>query len=202
MMFLTTTAIEIDEELLNRCLVLTRRRGPRADRRRSTALQRDAADARGPAARGRDATRSCALHQNAQRLLRPLAVVNPFARRADLPRRPDAHAARSREVPDADPTPSRCCTSTSGRCKTVSTSGQAIEYIEVTREDIALANRLAHEVLGRTLDELPPQTRRLLDALVALTLRAERAQAGRCSARGALHAARTCATRPAGATRS
>jgi DNA primase len=26
--------------------------------------------------------------------------------------------------------------------------------------DIALANRLAHEVLGRSLDELPPQTRR------------------------------------------
>ena len=25
-----------------------------------------------------------------------------------------------------------------------------------------MANRLAHEVLGRSLDELPPQTRRLL----------------------------------------
>jgi len=37
-----------------------------------------------------------------------------------------------------------------------------IEYIEVTLEDIALANRLAHEVLGRSLDELPPQTRRVL----------------------------------------
>jgi hypothetical protein len=35
-------------------------------------------------------------------------------------------------------------------------------YIEVTVGDIALANRLAHEVLGRTLDELAPQTRRLL----------------------------------------
>jgi hypothetical protein len=28
--------------------------------------------------------------------------------------------------------------------------------------DIALANRIAHDVLGRSLDELPPQTRRLL----------------------------------------
>ncbi len=28
--------------------------------------------------------------------------------------------------------------------------------------DIALANQLAHEVLGRSLDELPPQTRRVL----------------------------------------
>ena len=32
---------------------------------------------------------------------------------------------------------------------------------------IATANRLSHEVLGRTLDELPPQTRRLLTALHA-----------------------------------
>lgn len=28
-----------------------------------------------------------------------------------------------------------------------------------------LANRLAHDILGRTLDELPPQTRRLLELL-------------------------------------
>jgi hypothetical protein len=40
--------------------------------------------------------------------------------------------------------------------------GQELEYIEVTLDDIATANRLAHEVLGRSLDDLPPQTRRLL----------------------------------------
>ncbi len=46
--------------------------------------------------------------------------------------------------------------------KTVAHRGQALEYIEVTLDDIATANRLAHEVLGRSLDELPPQTKRLL----------------------------------------
>ena len=35
-------------------------------------------------------------------------------------------------------------------------------YIEVTLDDIATANRIAGEILGRTLDDLPPQTRRLL----------------------------------------
>jgi hypothetical protein len=35
-------------------------------------------------------------------------------------------------------------------------------YIEVTLDDVATANKLAAEVLGRSLDELPPQTRRLL----------------------------------------
>jgi hypothetical protein len=42
-------------------------------------------------------------------------------------------------------------------------SGQP--YIEVTLDDIALANELAPEVLGRSLDELPPQTRRLLGCI-------------------------------------
>jgi len=47
-------------------------------------------------------------------------------------------------------------------------------FIEVTLDDIAVANDLAHEVLGRSLDELPPQTRRLLltlDGMVTETCR-------------------------------
>ena len=46
--------------------------------------------------------------------------------------------------------------------------GQVIEYIEVTKDDIALATQLAHEVLGRTLDEMPPQTRKLLLLIQAM----------------------------------
>src|SRR3546814_13090241 len=42
---------------------------------------------------------------------------------------------------------------------------RTLRYIEVTESDIALANGLAHDVLGRTLDELPPQTRRLLTTI-------------------------------------
>jgi hypothetical protein len=51
--------------------------------------------------------------------------------------------------------------------KRVEHRGRVLPYIEVTKADIALANRIAHEVLGRTLDELPPQTRRLLGQLRA-----------------------------------
>lgn len=51
--------------------------------------------------------------------------------------------------------------------KTVQHKGKPVRYIEVVPADIRVANRLAHEVLGRTLDELPPQTRRLLTALHA-----------------------------------
>jgi len=45
--------------------------------------------------------------------------------------------------------------------------GGTLDYIAVTPEDIAIANRLAGVVLGRCLDDLPPQTRRILQALHA-----------------------------------
>ena len=55
--------------------------------------------------------------------------------------------------------------------RTVEENGEAIEYIEATLQDIAQANTLAHEVLGRSLDELPPQTRRVLARVIALVER-------------------------------
>lgn len=42
-----------------------------------------------------------------------------------------------------------------------------MEYIEATIADIEAANAIAHEVLGRSLDELPPQTRRVLASIVS-----------------------------------
>jgi hypothetical protein len=55
--------------------------------------------------------------------------------------------------------------------------GERVEYVEVTLDDIAIANRLAHEVLGRSLDELAPQTRRLLGLLDAMVREACERQA-------------------------
>ena len=46
-----------------------------------------------------------------------------------------------------------------------------MEYIEVTLSDVEQANAIAHEVLGRTLDELPPQTRKLLELIQCLVQR-------------------------------
>ena len=53
----------------------------------------------------------------------------------------------------------------------------ATRFIEVTRADIALANELAPEVLGRSLDELPPQTRRLL-GFIREVMQAKRKERG------------------------
>ena len=85
MMFLTTTAIDIDEELLNRCLVLTVNEEPRADAAPSTACSASSETLEGLLARQEGAV--LRLHRNAQRLLKPLAVVNPYARATDVPGR-------------------------------------------------------------------------------------------------------------------
>jgi DNA primase len=165
MLMLTTTAIDVDEELLNRCLVLSVDES-RAQTAAIHARQRQRQTLAGLLeGAGKEATQ--ALHHNAQRLLSSVAVVNPWADRltflADKTRTRRDHMKyltliraiallhqHQREV------------------KTVEHQGKTLSYIEVTKADIALANRLAHEVLGRTLDELPPQTRKLLNLIGAM----------------------------------
>ena len=72
--------------------------------------------------------------------------------------------------------------------KTLERAGKRIEYIEVTQSDIALANTLAHDVLGRSLDELPPQTRRVLARTdVRFTRRELRAACGMSDAAIRVH---------------
>jgi len=47
-------------------------------------------------------------------------------------------------------------------------NGREVEMLPVMIEDIEAANQIAPEVLGRSLDELPPQTRSLLDKIKTL----------------------------------
>jgi len=76
MIFLTTTAIEIDEELSNRCLVLTVGRKTGADARDPRAAEEAGDDRRAPPSHDRD--QILKRHKNAQRLLRPILVANPY----------------------------------------------------------------------------------------------------------------------------
>ncbi len=168
MIFLTTTAIELDEELLNRCLVLT----VNESREQTQAIQdrqRFEETLEGLlASQVRDDVLS--LHRNAQRLLKPLKVVNPYADRLtflnDKTRTRRDHLkylALIRTI------------ALLHQYQRETKRTQRHQYIEVTLEDIETANRLAHEVLGRTLDELPPQTRRLLSLIYEMV-------ADRCNA--------------------
>jgi hypothetical protein len=164
MLCLTTTAIDIDEELLNRCLVLTI--NETAEQTAAIqARQRSSRTLAGLQANVR-ADQVLAAHRAAQTLLRPLAVVNPFAE--SLTFASDRVRLRRDHVKYLALIDAIALLHQHQRTiETLNVNGAAVEYIEVTREDIVLANRLAHAVLGRSLDELPPQTRRVLAALSA-----------------------------------
>ena len=159
MIFLTTTAIHLDEELLNRCLVLS----VNEDREQTQAIhrvQREAQTLEGLLKR-RDRDAVLKVHRNAQRLLQPVFVANPYARELTF----QDSQIRTRRDHMKYLTLIRTIALLHQHQrprKTVEHRGRTVDYIEVTLDDIAVANRLAHEVLGRSLDELPPQTRRLL----------------------------------------
>jgi DNA primase len=167
MLFLTTTAIDVDEELENRCLVLTINES-REQTRLIQQRQRARRTLAGLMAQS-EAEVITQLHQHAQRLLRPLAVVNPYAEQLtfldDRTRTRRDHAKYLTLIESI-----ALLHQHQREVRAMQRGSQRIEYIEVTLEDIALANQLAHEVLGRSLDELPPQTRRVLGITEALVL--------------------------------
>jgi DNA primase catalytic core len=160
MIFLTTTAIDVDEELLNRCLVLT----VNEDRKQTQAIhraQREAQTLDGLLRkRKRDAVLK--LHRNAQRLLRPLTVVNEQAPELSFP----DSMTRTRRDHMKFLTLIHSITFLHQWQREVKTAtdedGKPFEYIEATSEDVELAKKLIHEVLGRSLDDVQAQTRGLL----------------------------------------
>jgi DNA primase catalytic core len=173
MLMMTTTAIDLDEELLNRCLVLTVDED-REQTRRIHALQREKRTLAG-LARREAKTAILATHQNAQRLLRALAVVNPYADRLTfLDDRTRTRRDHEKYLTLIDTI--ALLHQHQREVKAAHVAGRSVEYIEATLADIEAANAIAHEVLGRSLDELPPQTRRVLAMIVAHVH--ARAQAG------------------------
>ena len=159
MIFLTTTAHDVDEELLNRCIVLT----VNEDREQTRAIhrkQREAQTLEGLKSRMRQ-NKIVRLHRNAQRLLRPLPIV--IERLKDHPF-PDT-MTRTRRDHMKFLTLIQAITLLYQHQREIRTSaedGETLEYIEATGEDVKLAWELTNRVLVRSLDDVPPQTRRLL----------------------------------------
>ena len=158
-LLVTTTARDIDEELMNRCLVLAVDEG-REQTRAIHQLQRDKRTLEGLLAR-REKEALITLHQNAQRLLKPLDVLNPYARFLTFPDQ-TTRLRRDHEKYLTLIDTIAFIHQHQREVKTAHGGEQTMDYIEVRLTDIELANRIAHDVLGRSLDELPPQTRRLL----------------------------------------
>lgn len=155
MIFLTTTAPTLDDELQNRCVVLTVDES-REQTERIHALQREARTEAGLARKVRR-EELLALHRNAQRLLQPLPVFNPYAEKlrflSDQLRTRRDHEKYLLLI-DA------LAVLFQHQRERRTIAGR--ECIVASLDDIARANALAHEVLGRGLEDTPPQARRLL----------------------------------------
>jgi DNA primase len=159
---LTTTAAEIDYETASRFLILT----VDEDREQTRSIHdRQRQNETLAGILGKLETESIIKRQqNLQRMLKPLLVVNPYAPHltflADRLRTRRDHKKylaliRAIAFLHQYQRPK----------KTATHQGQKIEYIEATLADIDLANRLASEVLGHSLDEMAPATRRLLNLI-------------------------------------
>jgi post-segregation antitoxin (ccd killing protein) len=180
MIFLTTTTIDIDDELLNRCLVLSVDESA-AQTARIHERQRQARTLEGLLER--EARKDVlALWRDAQRLIRPLGVVNPFAGALTF----TSERTRTRRDHEKYLTlidSIALLHQHQREVKTRTVNERSVEYIEVQLTDIETANALAPEILGRSLDELPPQTRRLLNhirELVRAMMEKTKAPQGRC----------------------
>jgi DNA primase catalytic core len=158
MIFLTTTAQDVDEELLNRTIVLT----VNEEQEQTRAIhqkQREAQTIEGMWAQDERAE-IVHLHRNAQRLLRPLRVVNEQVQQTF----PDSMIRTRRDH-------QKFLTLISAiallhqhqrEIKRDTRKGKTLEYIEATADDLKLALQLVNEVLTPSLEELQAQTRRLL----------------------------------------
>ena len=162
MLFMTTTAIDIDEELMNRCLVLTVNES-REQTQAIHNMQRESRTLDG-LLRKQSKNKLITLHQNAMSLIKQVQIVNPYAQ--ELTFISDKTRTRRDHMKYLSLIDTIALLHQHQReIKSITRGEETISYIEVEKSDIAMANKLAHEVLGRSLDELPPQSRNLLNEI-------------------------------------
>jgi DNA primase len=162
---LTTTAAEIDQETASRFIFLTIDESPEMTARIHE-KQRRSRTLEGLAQKKKTET-IIRKHQSAQRLLKPVAVVNEFTPYLSYP---DTSLVTRRDhekylgLIDA----TAFLHQYQRKIQTMEIDGEPVEYIEVTLLDIDRANRIADEVLGRSLDELARPSRTLLEGILKM----------------------------------
>ncbi|HTW97640.1 MAG TPA: hypothetical protein VMD59_02625, partial [Acidimicrobiales bacterium] len=161
-LIMTTTAAELEEELANRLVVCSVDEG-RAQTRAVQVAQRRAETLEGLIER-EERTAVRALHHDAQRLLAPLAVVNPhapglsFTDRSTRSRRDHAKLLGLVRATALAHQHQR-------ERHQVEVGGRFVTYIEASASDVALAERLSGAFTDGSADELAPSTRRLLEVI-------------------------------------
>jgi DNA primase len=164
----TTTAGEIDEELQNRSVVLSVGEG-RDQTRAIHERQRRGHTLAGILA-GFERESIIRKHRNAHRLLRPVMVVNPFAAGLTFA---DSQVRHRRDHAKYLNLISAITFLHQHRREvhTVLRGEELVAYVETTEEDVRAANQLMTSVLAQSVDELAPQTRRLLSLVRELATR-------------------------------
>jgi DNA primase catalytic core len=158
-LMITTTEVELDYETSNRFITLTIDESKEMTER-ILQKQREQDTLEG-LIRKAETDLITKRHHNAQRLLRPLHVINPYAEHLTFP----AESLRARRDHKKYLGLIKAIAfihQYQREIKAVEHKGESLQYIEVTLEDIEKANHLAGEVLGRILDELSPPSRLLL----------------------------------------
>jgi DNA primase catalytic core len=152
----TTSAEAFDEETRSRFVLLTMDES-REQTRAILQRQRRRYSLEGVMERARS-EQVRRLHHNVQRMLKPLEVVNPYA---ELLTYPDDRLIHRREQKKylALINAIALLHQHQRETKRAADGDAEVEYVEVTLEDIELANELAGEVLTRSLDEVSPPVR-------------------------------------------
>jgi len=168
--FITTTDPEIDPETKSRFFVTSIDEG-RDQTRRILVFQRKRQTLDGLVG---DMAADLILkrHRNFQRLLKPLVIVNPFADqlaygddrlqgRRDQPKYLNLIKAVAFLRQMQPPSP-KGYGGQGSKIKYATRDGKQVAYIEIDVDDVRVANTLAHEILGKSLDELSRPGRSLL----------------------------------------
>jgi hypothetical protein len=156
---ITTTATELEGETASRFLFLTIDESAKmtcAIHR----MQRQAETLQGLVKKKRS-EHIVKKHHTAQRLLKPLAVVNPFTDYLSYPNRSIRTRRDHKKYLGLIRTIAYLF-QYQRKIKTVKVEGKPVAYIEVTLNDIDAANNLANQVLGQCLDELAQPSKTLL----------------------------------------
>ncbi|MGH8500843.1 MAG: hypothetical protein ACRERV_18815, partial [Methylococcales bacterium] len=104
------------------------------------------------------------LHHHAQRLIRPLSVVNPFVEYLSYPSEKLIHRREQKKYLSLINSIA-LLRQYQKEVKTANKDDLEIEYVEVELSDIALANELAEAVLSGAMDELAPPVRGMFEAI-------------------------------------
>jgi len=145
-LFVTTTSTDVDEETASRFLVLSTDES-------AEQTERILAAQRAAESRIVERERILRVHHNAQRLLRPLQISNPWAPQLSFPH----HRLSARRDQKKYLALIRAAAFLRQYQRKVENDTLAVEH-----DDIAVANRLANEALGQSLYDLSPSSRRLL----------------------------------------